>query len=242
MSYYSNFAEFAEPGKYRLSIPENVNTIKVYLVGAGGGGGGGGGGFATNKSGYTDKGGGGGGSGGSGEIGFFVQQNVSDKNIFVSVGRGGVGGLAGFQGRSGVNTSLIRANGKRGIKGGDGNETFVKIGKDINLTVQSGKGGNPGKGAKLNDSINGTGGDGGDGIATGQKGNDGSGITGGNGGIYVSPITNNTSYGNLSVSNAGIYPDSNPGKSGSGGNGGNSNERGNMGQKGNNGYVRIYYL
>ena len=33
MSVYANFAEFSNPGTYKVTVPPNTNSIKIYLVG-----------------------------------------------------------------------------------------------------------------------------------------------------------------------------------------------------------------
>lgn len=111
---------------YSWTLPYNIASISVLVVG--GGGGGGGGGFSS----VNNAGGGGGGGGGGGQVSTATLSGLSANQVFsASVGAGGSGGAYG--GRSG--SSWAGANGRNG-----GSSTF-------GVTTASGGGAAMGGGA-----------------------------------------------------------------------------------------------
>jgi hypothetical protein len=140
------------------TLPNNVQSMDVYLYGGGGGGGGGGTSnvnqpYDCNNYGYFGIGGGGGGSGYETTL---LSQNVStltgvQRNITITVGAGGAGGGFG-------------ADGSAGSAGGTGGTTSVSWNSGANTGSAAGGGGGGGGGAgTANGGYNGGGGAGGTG-------------------------------------------------------------------------------
>jgi hypothetical protein len=239
MSVYSNYAEFTNPGTYTVSVPSKVNSIKVYLVGAGGGGGGGGGSHHTNR-GHPDAGGGGGAGGSPGIIQSFTNNAATvSGDITITVGKAGTGGTVGRSVVSGRSNKNLQANtkadpGKAGTKGED---SIVKI-KSETFTSEGGSGGAPGNGGQYQNRNSGMGGE-------NPKANNGK------KGSYANKRANGGVGGPATIpasitSSPGIYPNIiEPGKGGKGGNGANTDGSGAsqyVGGNGNNGYARIYFI
>lgn len=154
-------AIFTESGTW--TVPANVTSVDVFLMG-GGGGGGGGVDYSSSSGGWSHEAYGGG--GGAGRIKKQTLSVSAGTTIAITVGAGGAGGTS----QSGESGSLSGTNG--------GNGGTTSFGSSL-----SAAGGEGGKGATGTSYYNQTGGDGGSGSAGGGGGwgHSGAGGSGGNG-------------------------------------------------------------
>ena len=127
-------SEFDASGTY--TIPEEITSLEILLVGGGGGGGGGARSTGTN----TISGGGGGGSGGGIVHQIFYKSELQNiRNLIITIGLGGVGGPSRTQAQT-LNT------GQAGGVGQPGGNSYVTTSENplFVMGVQGGGGGGAG--------------------------------------------------------------------------------------------------
>lgn len=189
----SGQAAYTSSGTF--TVPANVTTINVTVVGAGGGSGCQG----NDNTGYAS-----GGYGGDGEV---VTQSVTvtpGQVLTISVGTGGYGGTYSYpyaQGGSAGNNNAVAGSGGGYAGGGGGGGGYTSItGTAVNVVARGG-GGGAGQYFIINGgSYSGSAGGAGGGATVGAGGAGGS-PNGGNGGGY----TNTTSYGKGSTASQSAY-------------------------------------
>ncbi|MBI2888920.1 MAG: hypothetical protein HYY10_03280 [Candidatus Liptonbacteria bacterium] len=226
-----NVIEFTVNGSF--TVPQNIKSIRVLLVGGGGGGGNG-----DDGSHY------GGGGGGGGQVIQWDIPVVAGQVVSVIIGTKGNGGAGPIQNDS--HTGMA------------GNETFIEVGGKKIVTAPGGPGGgNPGGGGNgggggytynCDDGAGGvavctkgSGDKGGDNTTLSFSGGDGGGtyrvlLGGGGGGASYGPGGNGGGGGG-----DGSTPSSGYGGGGGGGGGSYVGEGDRTGGNGRNGYARIIY-
>lgn len=146
---------YTEHGTYTFTVPSDVTSLEVTMIGGGGGGGGG------NYGSYIDAYGGSGGGGGSGYAGVILMDVTPGQTYTVIVGTGGSGGKAyggcwfpgtrAGAGNSGDSSSFGAFNSPGGYGGLGGHDTINHGYGGQN--IEYGEGGLGGKG--YNDGIGG---------------------------------------------------------------------------------------